>query len=70
MKRRLTKIFEIEEYINNFKNSISKKLVVEDKRIKILQISNIINYNIDILQNHIFNIAEIIFNVVPSFIFQ
>lgn len=70
MKRRLTKIFEIEEYINNFKNSISKKLVAEDKRIKILQISNIINYNIDILQNHIFNIAEIIFNVVPSFIFQ
>jgi len=29
---------KIEEYINNFKNSISKELVVEDKRVRTLQI--------------------------------
>jgi len=63
---------KIEEYINNFKNSISKDLVVEDKRIRNLQILNIINNNIDVLQNHIHDIAESIllakFNIIPNFI--
>jgi len=63
---------KIERYINNFKNGISKELIVEDKKIRILQILNIINNNIDILQNHIHDIAESIllakFKIIPNFI--
>lgn len=54
------------------KNGISKELIVEDKKIRILQILNIINNNIDILQNHIHDIAESIllakFKIIPNFI--
>lgn len=59
----------INNFIKNYNNNIYKTLNDEHKEIRLLQYITRINFNIDVLNNHISNIAEsILLNLIPKFI--
>jgi len=62
----------INNFIKNYNNNIYKTLNDEHKEIQILPYITRINFNIDVLNNHISNIAESILltklNLIPKFI--
>jgi len=62
----------INNFIKNYNNNIYKTLNDEHKEIRLLQYITRINFNIDVLNNHISNIAESILltklNLIPKFI--
>jgi len=62
----------INEYINNHNKDVYKKLSQEHKEIHLLQYINRISFNIDILTNHVNNIAESLLlsklNIIPKYI--
>jgi len=62
----------INEYINNHNKDVYKMLSQEHKEIHLLQYINRISFNIDILTNHVNNIAESLLlsklNIIPKYI--